>query len=116
MNSFKGREFLHMLSSDALPSRQSLADGVGYDPGSDCEDEHPLPLVRSADFSRREYSPRCSVTSFFQIAEDCGESKRDMPVNIFKEAESGLHFSNDTVDVPPNLASCSVKPSSLARR
>jgi hypothetical protein len=50
-------------SEQPVVSFQSLAFAVGHD-------EHPLSLVRSADFSRAEYSPRRSVTHASQLIDD----------------------------------------------
>jgi hypothetical protein len=58
------------------------------------QDEHPLPLVRCADFTRREYSPRHLVTQLFQVTDDAGESQRDMSFDILEETESGANNSN----------------------
>ena len=58
------------------------------------KDKHPFSPVRSTDFSRAEYSPRCAITCFFQIADDCGKSKRDVSFDVFKEAIGRLNNSN----------------------
>jgi hypothetical protein len=50
-------------------SFQSRADAVGHP-----KDEDPLSLVWRADFSRTEYSCRCSVTQAFQLSEDILEN------------------------------------------
>jgi hypothetical protein len=51
------------------------------------QDENSFPLMRRANFRRAEYSPRRLVTSFFQIADDCGESQRYVSFDIFEEDE-----------------------------
>jgi hypothetical protein len=66
-------------------------------------DEHPLSLVRRADFSRAEYSPRRLVTKFFQVADDCGESKRYVALDVLKEASPGSHSGNSISDVGPKV-------------
>lgn len=68
------------------------------------QDEDTLPLVRSAAFSRTEYSPRRLVTKLFQIADDCGESQRDVPVDVLEEADAGLHDSNSICNPWPQVA------------
>ena len=60
----------------------SFAHGVG---SIGRKNEHPLPLVRCADFARAEYSPRDRVTQLFQIADDAGESHRDVALDVLKE-------------------------------
>ena len=42
-------------------------------------------LMRSARFTRTEYSPRLFKTCCFQAIEDFGQSKRDVTFDIFKE-------------------------------
>ena len=59
------------------------------------QDKHPLPLVWRPNFSRAEYSPRRCVTIFFQIGKDCGESKRDVPFDVFKEYHRGVGTTNE---------------------
>jgi hypothetical protein len=53
------------------------------------QDEDPLALVWRADFSRAEYSPRRRVTKLAQMLDDLSESKADVSLNVFKEAEPG---------------------------
>jgi hypothetical protein len=61
-------------------SEESVAVAVG-------QDEDPLPLVRRANFRRAENAPRRFITSFFQIADDCGESQRYVSFDILEEDE-----------------------------
>jgi hypothetical protein len=63
-------------------SFQSRADAVG-------QDEDPLALMGRADFSRAEYSPRRRVTKSAQMLDDFSESKVDVSLDVFKEAEPG---------------------------
>jgi hypothetical protein len=68
------------------------------------QDEDPLSLVRRTAFSRAEYSPRHRVTQFFQIADDAGESQRDVSLDILEEAHSGLENANSICDVRPQVS------------
>ena len=85
-----------------------MADGVGKDVDS-------LALVRCADFSRAEYSPRCTVTIFFHVADDRGESKRDVSFDIFKEALSRSNCVDMFSDVGPEMTGV-LLPASLSSR
>jgi hypothetical protein len=67
-------------------------------------DEHSFPLVRRAALSRTEYSPRDFITQFFQIANDAGESQRDVPLDVFKETELWSQKSNAACDVGPKMS------------
>lgn len=78
------------------------AFGVGH-PVTGGEYENPLSLVRGADFSRAEYSPRHLVTQLFQVADDCGESQRDVALNVFEEAESWLAKLNSICNPGPEV-------------
>ena len=55
-------------------------------------------------FSRAEYSPRRRVTKLFQIANDCGESQRDVSLDVLEEAHSGPKKSNAGCDVWPQMS------------
>jgi hypothetical protein len=80
---------------------QSELLGVAH-PSS--ENEHPFSLVARADFSRAEYSPRCSVTICFQIADDCGESKRDVSFDVFEEDSTWSNSSNCSAQKRPEVS------------
>jgi hypothetical protein len=80
-----------------IASFQSLVVAVGHD-------KHSLSLVRRANFSRAEYSPRRLVTKAFQICNDFSESKADMSFDIFKEAELWAKKSNAACDVGPKMS------------
>jgi hypothetical protein len=58
------------------------------------QDEDALALVRCADFTRAEYSPRRLITDFFQFSNDLSESKADVSFDILEETESGANNSN----------------------
>ena len=68
------------------------------------QDEHPLALVGGADFRRAEYSPRHLVTHFFQVADDCGESQRDVPLDVLEEAASWVAGSDPVGDPWPEVS------------
>lgn len=68
------------------------------------QDEHPLSLVRRADFTRAEYSPRRRVTKASQLFDDISESEGDMSFDVLKEAESGSQNANAICDVGPEVA------------
>ena len=75
-------------------SFQSRAAAVG-------QDEDALALVRSANFSRAEYSPRRCVTKALQVSEDIAEPEADMSLNVLEEADAGLTKLNSLCDVRP---------------
>jgi hypothetical protein len=66
--------------------------------------EYPLPLVRSADFTRAEYSPRRFVTNAFQVSDDFSESKADVSFDVLEEADSGSHGNNSICDPRPEVS------------
>jgi len=70
----------------------------------DAQDEDPLALVRCADFTRREYSPRNLVTKAFQFANDISESKANVSFDVLKEADSGTHGNNSGCDKWPEMS------------
>ena len=77
-------------------SFQSLAFAVGHD-------EHPLSLVRSANFSRAEYSPRRAVTESFQFCNDFSQPKGDVSFDVLEEADSGSQNANAICDGWPEV-------------
>jgi hypothetical protein len=68
------------------------------------QDEDPLSLVRSANFTRAEYAPRRFVTEASQFFNDCSESETDVSFDVLKEANSGLHESNSICDEWPEMS------------
>jgi hypothetical protein len=84
-------------SEQPVVSFQSLAIAVG-------QNKHPLALVRRAAFRRAEYAPRDFITQLFQIADDAGESQRDVPFNVLEEADSGPEKSNACCNGWPEVA------------
>jgi hypothetical protein len=89
-------------------SRASRAVHVGH-----CENEDSFALVSRTDFSRTEYSRRCTVTHPFQLSKNMEQnwSSRwvspaislelgtDDSFNILKEDEIGLTFCDTSQDV-----------------
>jgi hypothetical protein len=88
-----------LIDEVAIPAEsfQSLLLAVG-------QDEDTLPLVWRTAFSRAEYSPRRFVTQFFQVADDAGESQRDVSFDVLKEAHLGSHKSNSVCDERPKVS------------
>jgi len=60
--------------------------------------------MRCADFSRAEYSPRHRITQFFQVADDCGESHRDVTFDVLEEALSWLNHPNKLQNIGPEVS------------
>ena len=87
-------------------SFQSRAEAVG-------QDEHSLSLVRCANFSRAEYSPRRLVTEASQVSEDISEPKADVSFDVLEEAEGWLAKPNSVCDEGPEMPRI-VCPSALA--
>ena len=77
-------------------SFQSRAEAVG-------QDEHSLSLVRCANFSRAEYSPRRLVTEASQVSEDISEPKADVSFDVLEEAQGGLAKPNSVCDEGPEM-------------
>jgi hypothetical protein len=67
------------------------------------QDEHPLSLVRCADFSRTEYAPRRAVTESFQFCNDFSQSKRDVPFDVLEETDSWSQNPNAICDGRPEV-------------
>lgn len=87
-------------------SFQSRAAAVG-------QDEDALALVRCANFSRAEYSPRRCVTKAPQVSEDIPQSEADVSFDVLEEADAGLAKSNSVCDVGPEMPGI-VCPSALS--
>jgi hypothetical protein len=92
-----------LFPCDVPRAFESDAVGEGHPAISRGENEDPLALVRGADFSRAEYSPRHRVTHFFQVADDCGESQRDVSLDVFEEAQGWFTKSNTICDPGPEV-------------
>jgi hypothetical protein len=67
-------------------------------------DEHPLALVRCANFSRAEYSPRRAVTKSFQLFNDFSQPKADMSLDVLEETDSGSQNPNAICDGWPQVS------------
>jgi hypothetical protein len=76
---------------------QSLLLAVG-------QDEDTFSLVRRANFTRAEYSPRRKVTNASQFFNDISESERYVSFDVFKEAQLGSKKSNPICDVRPEVS------------
>ena len=68
------------------------------------QDEDPLALVRCANFTRREYSPRRLITDLFQLSNDFAESKADMSFDILEEAHFWSENPNSVCDPRPQVS------------
>jgi hypothetical protein len=79
------------------PPKVSITAVVG-------QDKHPLPLVRRADFRRAEYSPRRCITIFFQVGKDCGESKRNVSLDVFEPDPRRSNGSDELSAVGPEVS------------
>jgi hypothetical protein len=86
-----------MLCDISPVSFQSRVVAVG-------QDEDTLSLVRRADFTRAEYSPRRRVIKASQFFNDISESKRDMSFDVFKEAKFWSQNPNSVCDVRPEVS------------
>ncbi len=97
---------------DRVPEQ---ARGVGQVvPLADGEDEQAFPLVRRADFRRREQACRKAVAHADQSAGDFGEAEAEMMGDILEEHEGRLDLSNDPSDMRPEVARV-VRAPALAR-
>ena len=93
-----------LLPCEVPRAFESEAVGEGHPAISRGENENSLALVRGADFRRAEYSPRHFVTHFFQVADDCGESQRDVSFDVLEEAQSWFTKSNTICDPGPEVS------------
>ena len=67
------------------------------------QDKDPLPLVRCANFTRAEYSPRRRVTCCSQVSEDFAQSQANVSFDILEETESRANNSDCSQDVWPEV-------------
>jgi hypothetical protein len=87
---------------DRVPEQ---ARGVGQlVPLADGEDEQAFPLVRRADFRRREEACRKAVAHADQSAGDFGEAEAEMMGDILEEDEGWLDLVDDAGDMGPEVA------------
>lgn len=80
------------------PSFQSRAVGVGQ-----AEDEDARPFVRRADFSRRVDSRLNPETHFAKLSDDQIEPQGYVTEDVLEEDGPGLHLSDDSGDVGPEV-------------
>jgi hypothetical protein len=59
--------------------------------------------MRRTAFLRAEYSPRTSVTHLFQVADDAGESHRDVALHVFEKDNCRSNCLDPSLDVGPEM-------------
>jgi len=67
------------------------------------QDEDAHPLVRRADFCRREQTRRRRVAQSPKLSQDGFEAEGDVPGDVFKEDPFGVAFSDDSGDIGPEM-------------
>ena len=67
------------------------------------QDEDAQPLVRRADFCRREQARRRRVAHAPKVSQDGFEAEGDVPEDVFKEDPFGVAFSDDSGDIGPEM-------------
>jgi hypothetical protein len=67
------------------------------------QDEDAQPLVRRADFCRREQARRRRVAHAPKLSQDGLETKGDVTCDVFEEHPFWGTFSNDTGDIRPEV-------------
>ena len=67
------------------------------------QDEDPEPLVRRADFCRREQTRRRRVAHTPKLSQDGFKAKADMTCDVFEEHPLGAAFGDDTGDLGPEV-------------
>ena len=92
-------KLMEFLSNAFLSAYIEPRSAVGV-----AQDEHPLPLVRCADFTRREYSPRRFITDFFQFSNDLAEAKADVSFDVLEEAHGWSANPNSVCDPRPEMS------------
>ena len=68
------------------------------------QDEDPQPLVRRADFCRREQSRRRRVAQAPKLPQDGLEPESDVTGDVFEKDPFGAAFTDDARDVGPEVA------------
>jgi hypothetical protein len=68
------------------------------------QDIEPFPPVRSANFRRTEYSCFNSVTKLSKVCVYDVEAKSKVSSDVLEEAPCRLDFSDDSLDVRPEVA------------
>ncbi len=67
------------------------------------QDEDAQPLVRRADFCRREQARRRRVAQSPKLSQDGFKAKRDVTGDVFEEDPFGAAFTDDPGDVGPEV-------------
>ena len=67
------------------------------------QDEDAHPLVRRADFCRREQACRRRVAHCPKLSEDGFKAEGDMPGDVFEENPFWAAFPDDSGDVRPEV-------------
>ena len=67
------------------------------------QDEDAQPLVRRADFCRREQTRRRRVAHCPKLSQDGFKPEGDVPGDVFKEDPFGAAFPDDTGDFGPEV-------------
>ena len=68
------------------------------------QDEDAQPLVRRADFCRREQARRRRVAQSPKLSQDGFKAKRDVTGDVFEEDPFGAAFTDDACDIWPEMA------------
>jgi len=68
------------------------------------QDEDAQPLVRRADFSRREQARRRRVAQSPKLSQDGFKAEGDVTGYVFEEHPLGAAFADDAGDVGPEVA------------
>ena len=68
------------------------------------QDEDPEPLVRRADFCRREQARRRRVAHAPKLSQDGFEAEGDVTGDVFKEDPFGLALADDAGHLGPEVA------------
>ena len=68
------------------------------------QDEDPQPLVRRADFCRREQARRRRVAHAPKLSQDGFETEADVTCDVFKEDPFGGAFPDDAGNLGPEVA------------
>ena len=68
------------------------------------QDEDAQPLVRRADFCRREQARRRRVAQAPKLSQDGFKAEGDVTCDVFEEYPFGAAFSDDTGDIGPEVA------------
>ena len=68
------------------------------------QDEDPEPLVRRADFCRREQTRRRRVAQVPKLSQDGFKAEGDVPCDVFEEDPCGAALADDAGDLRPEVA------------